>query len=155
VIRINSTDALGSASSFNPNLSDKMRICTLGEGVPSCEKDAEKKTVHRNGTSFATPIAVSIASIVLGIMDNLERDVEIERTKAEADRKITVPAIFPDLLRRLRTKAGLELVLSKACVQRREESTKGYLYVTPWFLFQIDEATRSSFILSLLQEVQE
>ncbi|KAH6974936.1 peptidase S8/S53 domain-containing protein, partial [Ilyonectria sp. MPI-CAGE-AT-0026] len=67
-ICINAADSYGNVAGFSPTDRAARRIYTLGEAVPSCELDVRNnnETVHRSGTSFATPIAVAIAAIVLG-----------------------------------------------------------------------------------------
>ncbi|PYH85260.1 putative subtilisin [Aspergillus uvarum CBS 121591] len=70
VICINSTDANGNRSPFSPTaLADTLNLATVGEAVESawpmrlCELPSGLK--HRSGTSYATPIAVSIAGFLL------------------------------------------------------------------------------------------
>ncbi|RAH47145.1 S8/S53 family peptidase [Aspergillus brunneoviolaceus CBS 621.78] len=70
VICINSTDANGNRSPFSPTaLADTLNLATVGEAVESawpvrlCESPSGLK--HKSGTSFATPIAVSIAGFLL------------------------------------------------------------------------------------------
>lgn len=147
VIRINSTDRDGTASSFNPHLAGSKKICTLGEGVPSCEKDAENNTVYRNGTSFATPIAVAVTAIVLGFMDEVARQ--------ERSEKIVVPADFPDLMKRLRTKLGIEAILTEVCVEQPVNRTAKYSYITPWNFLEADDFIRVGVILNQLRNVPE
>jgi hypothetical protein len=138
------------------------RVCTLGENVPSCEKKsmenknfagnsstdgklqvAAKSPIYRNGTSFATQIAVAIASIVLGFMDDVERNQDI-----------TVREDFEYLMKRLRTKTGIESVLSETCVlQGIDERPPGYSYITPWFFLRIEKSSRVGIIPNLLKNV--
>jgi hypothetical protein len=156
LIRVHSTTSMGQASSFNPNLPNNKSICTLGEAVPSCEQNTTtKKIIHRSGTSFATPIAVCMASIALGIMDDLERKVELEKRTKPENEWTPVPDTFPQLMKALRTKTGLELVLSRAFVQTAEDGSRNYSYATPWFFFEREEVYRAARILDLLQNVQE
>lgn len=70
VICINSTDANGNRSPFSPTaLADTLNLATVGEAVESawpvrlCESPSGLK--HKSGTSYATPIAVSIAGFLL------------------------------------------------------------------------------------------
>jgi hypothetical protein len=97
-----------------------------------------------------------MASIALGIMDDLERkvDLEIKANKPTAERT-TVPDTFPQLMKALRTKTGLELVLSRAFVQTTEDGLRNYSYATPWFFFEREEVYRAARILDLLHNVQE
>jgi hypothetical protein len=155
IIRINSTDRDGMASSFNPHLTGSKRICTLGEGVPSCEKDTENKIVYRNGTSFATPIAVAIAAIVLGFMDEVAKDVAREEAELERSRSIPVPRDFPRLMKRLRTKSGIEAILTEICVEQPVVRTAHYSYITPWYFLEADGFTRVGTILNQLRNVPE
>ncbi|KAJ5770966.1 Peptidase S8/S53 subtilisin/kexin/sedolisin [Penicillium nucicola] len=70
VICIHSTDANGNRSPFSPTaLADTLNFATVGEHVESCWpmhlcEDASG-IKHRSGTSYATPIAVSIAAFLL------------------------------------------------------------------------------------------
>ncbi|KAJ5980059.1 hypothetical protein N7481_007357 [Penicillium waksmanii] len=70
VICINSTDANGNRSPFSPTaLADVLNLATVGEAVESawpmryCDPPSGLK--HKSGTSYATPIAVSIAGFLL------------------------------------------------------------------------------------------
>lgn len=104
VIRINSSDGKGSPSSFNPSPEIGRWICTLGQGVPSCQVAVDTdEVIYRSGTSFATPIAAAIAAIILGVVDNA--DVS------------KYPADLAALRPRLRTRLGMEKVLCGTCVQ--------------------------------------
>ncbi|QGA21462.1 hypothetical protein EYB26_009173 [Talaromyces marneffei] len=72
VICIHSTDANGNRSKFSPTaLADALNLATVGEAVESswplrlCEGNNSLGTKYKSGTSFATPIAVSIAAFLL------------------------------------------------------------------------------------------
>jgi hypothetical protein len=155
VVRINATDGDGNPSSFNPNLPDSRRICTLGEGVPSCEL----QITHRNGTSFATPIAVATTAIVLGFADDIARKVAAENAKAGLEKEedssaIAVPENFTELMAKLRTKSGMEAVICETCVQNVDRSS-GYSYIAPWFFLEADVISRIGVITNLLRNVPE
>ncbi|KAK1252145.1 hypothetical protein MKX08_003332 [Trichoderma sp. CBMAI-0020] len=109
VIRINSSDGKGSTSGLNPSPEIGRWICTLGQGVPSCQVAVDTdEVIHRSGSSFATPIAAAIAAIILGVVDNA---VEVERMAVEAE-DMTVISKYPKDLAafhpRLRTRLGME-----------------------------------------------
>lgn len=143
VIRINAADSYGNEVAFNPSDGAGRRICTLGEATPSCELDTKKNNewVHRSGTSFATPIAVAIAAIVLGFIDGTDN--------------LGVPKDFEQLKPRLRTRSGMEIVLCKTCVLQRETDRAGFSYITPWFFFEIDELSRLGIITNILRNCPE
>ncbi|KUL84150.1 hypothetical protein ZTR_07186 [Talaromyces verruculosus] len=75
VICIHSTDANGNRSPFSPTaLADALNLATVGEAVESswplrlCQPNNNINSIgtkHKSGTSFATPIAVSIAAFLL------------------------------------------------------------------------------------------
>ncbi|KAF4625914.1 hypothetical protein G7Y89_g12250 [Cudoniella acicularis] len=142
VIRINSSDGDGVPSGFNPDPEIGRRICTLGEGVPSCQPDPKDvlQMINRSGTSFATPISAAIASIVLGFMDNVDCS-EYRNSK--------------DLLPRLRTAVGMEKVLCEVCVRHAGSRRSGFSYITPWYFLAVEEKIRLPRILSILEGVPE
>ncbi|KAF2820231.1 hypothetical protein CC86DRAFT_118553 [Ophiobolus disseminans] len=118
VICISSSDSDGNAPSFNPTTGSNNRICTLGEALPSCQQDAHSNTIYRSGTSFATPIAVAIAAIILGVTDAIPPE--------------TMPPDFDWLKRKtLRTKAGMKKILCTMCVLADKRSRLGFSYITP------------------------
>jgi hypothetical protein len=73
VFCIHSTDAFGNGSQFNPTAKGNMsNFATIGEAVESCwpeyidpNDENPASTRHRSGTSYATPIAASIAGFLL------------------------------------------------------------------------------------------
>jgi hypothetical protein len=141
VICINSSDWEGNASKFNPTTGSNNCICTLGEALPSCELSAQNEIVHRSGTSFATPIAVATAAIVLGLVD-------ADKPKGEE------PQDFPFIKTQLRTKAGMEKILSTMCVLPGQKSRMGYAYITPWFfLSEIDAQSRMRILANELRSL--
>jgi hypothetical protein len=143
VICINAADSFGNTACFSPTDGAQRRICTLGEAVPSCERDANNNNemVYRSGTSFATPIAVAIAAIVLGFMDGVGDQ--------------GVPKDFEQLKPRLRTRSGMESVLCKTCVLQGEEKRAGNSYITPWFFLEIEESSRVGIITNELRTCPE
>ncbi|UPL04373.1 hypothetical protein LCI18_015307 [Fusarium solani-melongenae] len=138
VIRINSSDGDGVPSGFNPNAEGGRRICTLGEGVPSCQPDPDNphKIMYRSGTSFATPIAAAIAAIILGFIDKVDFS-EFTNSK--------------DLLPRLCTAFGMGKVLCETCASKRS----GFSYITPWCFLEVEEKIRVPLILNILAGVPE
>lgn len=71
VIRISSSDGKGPPSGYNLRLDIGRWICTLGQGVPSCQLQlGTDNPIYRSGSSLATPIAAAIAAIILGIVDH-------------------------------------------------------------------------------------
>ncbi|KAK3942414.1 peptidase S8/S53 domain-containing protein [Diplogelasinospora grovesii] len=149
VIRINAADCNGNAASFSPTDGAQRRICTLGEAVPSCEPDTNNnnETVHRSGTSFATPIAAAIAAIVLGFIDGADSlDLPEDFKGSEG---------FKGLKRRLRTRSGMESVLCKTCVLQGEEKRAGFSYIAPWFFLEIEESSRVGIITNELRHCPE
>jgi subtilisin family serine protease len=140
VICINATDSLGNASGFNPTTSGD-RLCTLGEAVPSCETDSQQHTIYRSGTSFATPIAVAVAAIVLAYMDSVDAK--------------DGPEDFVNLKRKLRTRSGMETVLRNTCVLHDQKRRAGYSYITPWFFLDIEQRSRVHIIANELRSTPE
>jgi subtilisin family serine protease len=142
VIGINAADSYGNAAGFSPTEGEGKRICTLGEAVPSCELDAKNnnEAVHRSGTSFATPIAVAIAAIVLGFMDGAG--------------DLGVPEDFESLKSRLRTRSGMESVLCNTCVLQGKKRAE-FSYITPWFFLEIEESSRVGIITNELRNCPE
>ncbi len=73
VICIHSTDAQGNRSRFSPTaLIDDKNLATVGEAVESawpvrfCDRETNPNSVlYKSGTSYATPIAVGIASFLI------------------------------------------------------------------------------------------
>ncbi|KPM36021.1 hypothetical protein AK830_g10541 [Neonectria ditissima] len=142
VICVNAADSYGNMADFAQTDAPRRRIYTLGEGVPSCELDAKgEDAIHRSGTSFATPIAVGIAAIVLGFTDNTE--------------DLDVPADFESLKPRLRTRSGMESVLCKVCVLQGTEKRAGSAYIAPWFFLKIEELSRVGIIMNELRSCPE
>ena len=141
VIRVNASDGRGAPSNTNPGPG----ICTLGQGVPSCEPDTrsgtdgESKVVHRSGSSFATPIAAAIAAIVLGVMDGVNEE--------------DYPEYLVTLRPRLRTWLGMATVLCETCVQQGGNKGLGYFYITPWHFLGAAEETQVHAILRILTNV--
>ncbi|KAF7940690.1 uncharacterized protein EAE97_006876 [Botrytis byssoidea] len=148
VIRINSSNGNEKPSDFNPDPGTGRRICTLGEGVPSCQlyEDPPSRTIHRSGTSFATPIAAAIAAIVLAFVNSFGA----EREEFEG---------FDDLVSRLRTPVGVERVLCQACVLDSTYSAPSNglksSYITPWFFLARERKITILKILETLGQVPE
>ena len=139
VICINSSDSDGNASNFNPTTGSNNRICTLGEALPSCELNDRKEIVYRSGTSFATPIAVATAAIVLGLADAVSSE--------------DAPPDFDWLRERLRTKAGMEKILCTMCVLADQKRRMGYSYITPWFFLNVEKQSRMHVLANELRSM--
>lgn len=141
VICINAADSHGNMANFAQTDTLRRRIYTLGEDVPSCEVDAQNNTIHRSGTSFATPIAVETAAIVLGFTNNIGH--------------LSVPADFDNLRPRLRTRSGMESVMCKTCVLQGTENRAGSSYITPRFFLYMEELSRVGIITYELRSCPE
>jgi len=143
VICISSSNDFGVQSGFNPEVEHGRRICTLGEGVPSCQPDLSSslQVVHRSGTSFATPIAAAIAAIVLAVMDKADYG------GFEEDKERLLP--------RLRTARGMESVLCKTCVARSGSNSSGFSYIAPWFFVDVEDKILVPKILDILGSIPE
>lgn len=142
VICVAAADSNGNPVGFNVTDERHHRICTLGKAVPSCEfvKSSNTQKVYRNGTSFATPIAVAIAAIVLGYIDK-SKGID--------------PKLNPERLKQsLRTQPGMESVLCKTCVQK-DGKRAGYSYIAPWFFFDIESSSRIHLIADVLKDCPE
>lgn len=73
VICVHSTDGQGNPSSFNPTaLVGDNNFCFVGEHVsaawPSSSLDKPLETKYQSGTSFATPVAVAVAALMVGVV---------------------------------------------------------------------------------------
>lgn len=152
LIRVNSSDGNGSPSGFNPDPEVGRKICTLGEGVPSCEPDPKDQSqmLYRSGTSFATPIAAAIAAIVLGFMDNVNPISESDNSEDSTEFQG-----LKELSPRLRTAAGMERVLCELCVGNSGSKRSGFSYITPWYFLERAEKIRVHLILDILSKVPE
>lgn len=163
VLRIDSSDGNGNPSAFSDGSGLGRKICTLGEGVPSCELKTGSKTdyVYRNGSSFAAPIAAAIASTVLAFADKLKLmsgntgNQDTTNTKGTSEEELALPEDFNELVRRLRTKSGMEEILCQMCVAEPNQTRQGYHYITPWFFLQIGEQERIHIMLNHLRRVSE
>ncbi|ORY04778.1 peptidase S8/S53 domain-containing protein, partial [Clohesyomyces aquaticus] len=142
VICINASDSDGNASSFNPSTGSNNRICTIGEALPSCEKNKQNEIIHRSGTSFATPVAVAIAAIVLSYADSVAPE--------------NAPPNFEEWIKpRLRTKSGMERILHTMCVLPDQKRRDGYSYITPWYFLDIHEKSRAHILSNELRTIPE
>lgn len=140
MIRISSSDGMGSPSGFNPSPEIGRWICTLGQGVPSCQVAVDTgEVVHRSGSSFATPIAAALAANILGVVD------QANASQYGKD--------FEDLRPRLRTRLGMERVLCETCVQISHRTS--HYYPTPWFFFRPGVQTQILNILHILKDISD
>jgi Subtilase family len=83
VLCIHSATGLGSCSSFNPTAESsetrKDNFSVLGDGIRSSwpiRREGDSKHRHMSGTSFATPVAVSIAAFAIGYIRMKLSDLE-------------------------------------------------------------------------------
>ncbi|KAK4156582.1 hypothetical protein C8A00DRAFT_12488, partial [Chaetomidium leptoderma] len=75
VICVHSSDGHGNASYFNPTgLAGTDNLCVVGENIegarPSFTPHQLGGTKRMSGTSCATPVAVAIAALMIGFVDN-------------------------------------------------------------------------------------
>jgi len=73
VICVHSTDGHGNPSLFNPTALDRTNnFCVVGENIkagwPSPTPDKLGGTKYMSGTSFATPVAIAIAALMVGLV---------------------------------------------------------------------------------------
>ncbi|KAI5918061.1 hypothetical protein F4810DRAFT_715850 [Camillea tinctor] len=130
VIPIFSTDGYGNASTFSPEDRTRRCIATLGEGVPSCDWDAKSnELIYRNGTSFATPIAVAIAAIILGFINDTS--------------DLDGPEDIEQLKKKLRTRSGMEDLMCYMHTLQTKSNVGDFYYITPWRFLEIEESTRT------------
>ncbi len=83
VLCIHSATGLGTCSSFNPTAEPsktrKDNFTVLGEGIKSSwpiGKEGDTTHKHMSGTSFATPVAVSIAAFAIGYIRMQLKDIK-------------------------------------------------------------------------------
>jgi urease gamma subunit len=139
VICVNSSDADGNPSSFNPT-QPMPKFCTLGEGLElrltkdqmatAAKKMKDATQVARDrvesGTSFAAPIATALVATILSFVDGNVESAELnERQKHR--------------LKKLRTQHGMLQVLKERCVESSLATRNDYYYIAPWF-FSLDPA---------------
>ena len=124
VICINSTDGFGNKSDFNPSEKEKGdNFATLGAGVKSSWKN---ETVYVSGTSYATPVAAGLATMILGYAR-----CKVEMTDAQE--------------KWLHSCDGMRTIM-RLMVERRD----GYDYVAPWQFWKPE--TREAFIQETLRD---
>ena len=102
--------------------------------------------IHRSGTSFATPLVVATAAIVLGFIDSAE---------AALGEHGALPEDFVALRPRLRTLSGMERALQRTCAEDGKEPRLGFIYVAPWFFLEMDELSRIGIITNELRRCPE
>jgi subtilisin family serine protease len=138
VTRVNAVDGEGNVASISTTGGELRPIFTLGEGVPSCQLDSpSNEVIYRSGTSFATPIAVAIAAIVLGYMNG--------------SNKAVVPEDVESLKSWLRTKSGMEGVLRETCVLQGPMKRTDIAYIAPFFFLTIEESSLVGIITNALR----
>ncbi|KAF3071778.1 Subtilisin-like protease 2 [Trichoderma lentiforme] len=141
VIPIYSSNGKGKLSGMNPSSRTGSYIYTLGKGVKSCQVrdvDGVQQVIHRSGSSFATPIAAATAAIILRFVDSANPSPECSKKLEE-------------LKPRLRTRLGMERVMCEVCV--REPKWLQPCYLTPWYLFELEEAIQIPVIIKILKQV--
>lgn len=124
VICISATDGYGTASSFNPPVFDASdNFATIGEALPF--RSFRGGLTWPSGTSYATPVAVSIASLVLAYVR--ENFPDGEKDEVESRLKES-----PDGMR-----AALNLM---------SYGLKDHRYIAPWKLFNASEGGNNVYI---------
>ncbi|KAJ5811811.1 subtilase family domain-containing protein [Penicillium riverlandense] len=138
VTRVNAVDGDGNVANISTTGGELRPIFTLGEGVPSCQLGSPgNEIIYRSGTSFATPIAVAIAAIVLGYIDG--------------SNKAAVPEDVESLKSRLRTKSGMEGVLRETCVLQEPMKRTDIAYIAPFFFLTIEASSLVGIITNALR----
>ncbi|UKZ61209.1 uncharacterized protein TrAtP1_002477 [Trichoderma atroviride] len=138
VIRISSSDGRSPPSGFNLSPEIGRWICTLGQGVPSCQVGVDTdEVIYRSGSSFATAIAAAIAAIILGVVDSIDASQQ--------------PDDLVHLRPRLRTRLGMERVLCETCVQIG--LGESCVSLAPWCFFGPGKQTQIHIIVNILSHV--
>lgn len=106
VICISSTDGNGNPSGFNPSAVPGRNFSTLGENVLSSWPQSE--SVWKSGTSYSTPIAAGIGSLIL----------EYVRHK------------LPEYEMKIKGIQGMQAILDLMAKERDD-----FKYIAPWRLF--------------------
>lgn len=138
VTRVNAVDGEGNVGNISTTGGELRPIFTLAEGVPSCQFNSpSNEVIYRSGTSFATPIAVAIAAIVLGYMNS--------------SNKAVVPEDVESLKSRLHTKSGMEGVLRETCVLQGPMKRTDIAYIAPFFFLTIEALSLVGIITNALR----
>ncbi|KAF4979798.1 hypothetical protein FDECE_18004, partial [Fusarium decemcellulare] len=120
VICVNSSDGYGNKSDFNPPARNgDFNFSTLGEAVPASSSPSELK--RQTGSSFATPIAATIAASLLEFI--------MQKQVLRAD---------TDLKQQAATKDGVTKLLYAI-----GNPVSGFRYLKPWDLIQCQGLTNS------------
>ena len=117
VIRVNSTDGLGSKSRFNPPpASDSDNFSLLGESVRSAWPRHLIPEGYRrqSGTSIATPIAAGIAALVLDYAGQRANGIDHETVLWHFD--------------------GMRTILNKMV-----QVNDGYAWIRPWEILSVEK----------------
>jgi subtilisin family serine protease len=125
VISVGATNAYGTEAPFSCNI--KGQLCAFGEdvwGPPS------EKSICRSGTSFATPIAVATAAIVLGYVESQIAKANLVLNGLPSDFLEGNKEGLRELYPRLRTAVGMTAVLKETCAMKEAPT-----YIAPWFFF--------------------
>ncbi|PON28944.1 hypothetical protein TGAM01_v202052, partial [Trichoderma gamsii] len=140
VIQISSSDGKGPPSGYNLRLDIGRWICTLGQGVPSCQLQlGTEYPIYRSGSSLATPIAAAIAAIILGIVDHAY--------------SVLFPQDMIVLWSQLRTRLGMEKILCETCTEVGHRSSSSP--IAPWFFFQHTEVIQMQRIRNILSNIRD
>lgn len=121
VIAINSADADGTTSGFNPPMKPDKELSVLGERVESTWIDNSMK--YMTGTSVATPIAAGVVGLLLEIA-----------MKYDEGRRLNGQTVTVDLETHVRRYDGIMALLRSMSEKKGE-----YSNVNPWKLFLEDD----------------
>lgn len=131
VLCVFATDGEGSRYPKNPSpRADDRNFAILGSSVKGywpptlCQSG---NTMHKSGTSCATPIAAGVAGLIIDFL----RRCEGHHTGPGFNRR---RKRYDDALRVVRTAGGMRAVFHLMANKR-----EGYDYITPWSLFTGDE----------------
>lgn len=131
VICINSATGKGNPYRSTPTPQENRdNFSTLGSSVKGCSPPpCEGKkcgTVHRSGTSTATPVAAGIAAILIDLM-RVKQEWYLEHHWPNARKRRKAREEYRQHLCDLKRYAGMQRVLKKISVKHRD-----YDWLAPW-----------------------